>query len=271
MVGYVNLKGVTPKGEAEPIGGLSGIDEAPDGGIYLLSDSGVLYSGELSIGLNRNLTLGDVEKMSLRWMTGNPIYPGVVDTEGLALSETGDLYLSVEALHELWRVEPTGRILRLQTAARLAEITQNGSLEALAIDGDGTLYTLPEAVAYREPNHPVFRLHDRQWQPVLDLPKRGRFKPVGADFGPDGRFYLLERELSGVLGFRSRVRSFVVGDDALSDERVELVTPIAFHDNLEGLSVYEDADGAIHLMMVSDDNYLFFLRSEIVDYRLAAS
>lgn len=38
------------------------------------------------------------------------------------------------------------------------------------------------------------------------------------------------------------------------------------HDNLEGISVWQDPDGRIRLTMISDDNFMVFQRTEIVEY-----
>ena len=64
------------------------------------------------------------------------------------------------------------------------------------------------------------------------------------------------------------VRSFVVGDRGLSDEKTVLQTPIGLHDNLEGLSVWRDGAGDIRLTMVSDDNFIALQRTELVEYRV---
>ena len=45
-------------------------------------------------------------------------------------------------------------------------------------------------------------------------------------------------------------------------------TEPGLHDNLEGLSVWRDPQGRLRATMVSDNNYLFIFRSEIVEYRL---
>ncbi len=71
------------------------------------------------------------------------------------------------------------------------------------------------------------------------------FWPVGADFGPDGRFYLLERHLSGIFGFQSRVRSFRIDGNRISDERVVLRTATGTHDNLEGIARLAGRGGGI--------------------------
>jgi len=40
------------------------------------------------------------------------------------------------------------------------------------------------------------------------------------------------------------------------------------HDNLEGVSVWRDADGALRATLVSDDNFRFLQQTEIVEYLL---
>ena len=103
----------------------------------------------------------------------------------------------------------------------------------------------------------------------MTVSRNGGFLPVGSDFGPDGRFYLLERRFNGPFGFRSRVRSFAVENDRLIDERVLLVTRSGQYDNLEGISLWRDRDGAIRATMISDDNFRRAQRTEIVEFRLS--
>jgi len=99
----------------------------------------------------------------------------------------------------------------------------------------------------------------------IAAPPAGR---VGADFGPDGLLYILERYNIGLLAFASRVRRFKVHDDRIGNEEFILETPIGAYDNLEGLSVWRDAGGHIRLTMISDDNFSQQQRTEIVEFRL---
>jgi hypothetical protein len=94
------------------------------------------------------------------------------------------------------------------------------------------------------------------------------FLPVGADFGPDGKLYILERHLNGIFGFQSRIRRFAIGETSLVEEETLLASMTARHDNLEGISVWRDAEGAIRITMISDDNYRSFQRTEFVEYRI---
>ena len=89
---------------------------------------------------------------------------------------------------------------------------------------------------------------------------------VGADFGPDGLFYILERTVSP-LGFRSRVRRFDLNVQGL-DEQVLLSTLPSKHGTFEVISVWRDSAGQTRVTMVSDNNLLSVLRSEIVEYSL---
>ena len=84
---------------------------------------------------------------------------------------------------------------------------------------------------------------------------------------PDGRLYLLERHFSGLF-FQSRVRVFNLENDRIMHEQTLFETPPGRHDNLEGISVWQDGQGRIRLTMISDDNFNFFQRTEIVDYVL---
>lgn len=145
---------------------------------------------------------------------------------------------------------------------------QNSSLEALAIGPDGALYVLPERSGRLTRPFPVYRYAGGAWTQPFEIPRRGEFLMTGADFGPDGRLYLLERHLASIFGFQTRVRSFRVAENRVSDERVELVTSTGTHDNLEGIAVWRDAAGRIRLTMVSDDNFRAFQVTEFVEYRL---
>ncbi len=101
---------------------------------------------------------------------------------------------------------------------------------------------------------------------IAFLPRRGSFLPTGADIGPDGLLYILERAFTA-LGFRSRIRRL---DPAAPGAGVQtlITTPMGLHDNLEGISVWRSNTGATCLTLVSDDNFLAIQTSELVEYAL---
>ncbi len=98
------------------------------------------------------------------------------------------------------------------------------------------------------------------------LPSRGSFSAVVVDFGPDNLLYLLERTVTA-LGFSTRVRRFDLAAIDLGEETL-LTTWPSYHDNLEGISLWQDASGATRVTMISDDNFQTIQRNEIVEYIL---
>jgi hypothetical protein len=144
-------------------------------------------------------------------------------------------------------------------------MSNNSSLEALAIGPDGALYTLPERSG--APRRP-YRVHrfDGEWSVYGRIRRIDDFLPVGADIGPDGRFYLLERMFLGVFGFATKVRRFDMSPQGFTNETELLRTKAGTHDNLEGLAVWQDEAGVIRLTMISDDNFQFFQKTEFVEY-----
>jgi hypothetical protein len=144
---------------------------------------------------------------------------------------------------------------------------RNAGLEALAIRKDGTVIGVPEESADDDTPFAVLAFSDNTWSELTTIRRDPRWLPVGADFGPDGWFYLLERNFHGILGFSSRIRRMHLSKAGATDEAILLETSPLQYDNLESISVWDDGTG-IRLTMMSDDNFLFVQRTEIVEYRL---
>src|SRR5690606_100399 len=116
-----------------------------------------------------------------------------------------------------------------------AALQANSALEALAIDALGRLWTLPERSGAVDLPFPVWRFDGEGWSQPFTLPRADDgFLPVGADFGPDGRLYVLERRLGSVFGFNSRVRRYDVTGDVAGPAELLLETAPGDYDNLEG-------------------------------------
>lgn len=246
-------------------GGFSGIEVLEDGRSFIaVSDRGTFLTGRMMRDEGRITGLEDIRLISMRGPGGGGLREEQTDAEGLAVARDGKIYVSFEQDHRIWRyASPTEPAQPLSRHPDFATLQDNSSLEALAIGGDGALYTIPERSGRANRPFPVYRLRNGRWDIALHLPRRGAFLVVGADI-LDGQFYLLERDFTG-FGFRTRVRRF---DLALGTETTVLQTGSFRHDNLEGLSVWRGADGRIRLTMISDDNFRSFQRTEIVEYLL---
>ncbi len=108
-------------------------------------------------------------------------------------------------------------------------------MEALALAADGSLYAIPERPARATYGFPSYRLRNGEWEGSFRLPMDGIFLPVGADFGPDGLIYVLERE-HGTSGFRSQVRRFAIRGRAISEPQLVMRSDYGQFGDLEGLS-----------------------------------
>lgn len=248
-------------------GGLSGIEVDDTGaGFVAISDRGNFFSGTLH--RNANGRVDDVTAVVVTPVVGREgkrLRKGKLDTEGLAIA-AGGIYVSLEGPAQVVRFKTlAGGGKALVSADDFADMQRNSSLEALAIDTEGALYTLPERSGRLDEPFPVYRFKDGWTQP-FSISRIGDYLPTAADFGPDGRLYVLEREFHGLLGFQSRVRRFVVTPDSIDAGETMFETAIGQHDNLEGLSVWRDGDGALRLTMISDDNFRFFQSTQIVEY-----
>jgi hypothetical protein len=250
-------------------GGYSALELADDGlGFTLLSDRGRVLSGRLE--RSGGVVSGAIVETdaALAGRDGAELARGLNDAEGLALAPGGGFFVSFEGRRGrvVFYGAPGAAATALPQAPGFAGLPANAGLEALAIDGTGALLAVPEHAPGPGQGFPTWRLDGSTWSAGPELPRRDGFLPVGADFGPDGRLYLLERYL-GLFGFASRVRSFRIEAGALGDEQVLLTTAPGTHDNLEGIAVWQQG-GTIRVTLVSDDNQKPFQRTEFVDYLL---
>lgn len=261
----------TWRSDAQAFGGFSGLEISDDGlGFVALSDRATLWHGQITRDAAGTITAISAEgPQRMRDSKGKRLRGDAADSEGLAIAPDGTIHVSFEGLHRVARyAPPEPAAQRLPQPRDFQGLQFNASLEALAIDAKGALYTLPERSGAAGRPFPVFRFRDGSWDRPFSIPRDGNWLPVGADFGPDGQLYLLERDFWGLLGFLTRVRRFHLDGDALGGGEVLLQTHASRHDNLEGISAWRDATGAIRLTMISDDNFRFLQRTEFVEYRI---
>jgi hypothetical protein len=251
------------------LGGLSAIVIDPDGlGFIALSDRRHFFEGTfLRDDRGRLAGVTDVTITRVTGTDGQRLRRRALDTEGLARGPDGDLFLSLEDPAQIARFDsPAAGGTLIAVPDAFDAFGRNASLESVAVDARGRLYTIPEDTPDRTGPFPVWR-NDDGWSIVGEVPRDGAFLVTDATIGPDGRLYVLERAFHGLFGFQSRLSRFTV-DDALGPQEVILTSATGQHDNLEGLAVWRDSAGALVATMVSDDNFRFFQRTEIVEYRL---
>ena len=252
-------------------GGFSGLWMADDGArLVAISDSGRMVEAEVRrqggviSGLNIAAfrPLGTFDNAAARG--------GDRDAEGLTRGADGRFYVSFEGLHRVQRYdEIDAKGAWMHGAATFRDLQLNSGMEALAMDAKGMLYAIPERSGAWERPFPVFRqTGTNTWDRSWSIPRSGTFLVVGAEFGPDGRLYVLERDFKWYLGFATRIRRFDAGPDGFFGEETVLETRFGKLDNMEGIDLRRDATGAIIISLISDDNYHPLQRTRVVEYRL---
>lgn len=251
-------------------GGLSAIELSPDGlNVTLLSDRGTFSAGQIQRDAAGQITSVKLAPFTyLRGKTDAPLQKSRSDSEGLAIAADGTVFVSFEGVARVLRYAVLGGLAEnLPIPPAFTAMQINSSLESLAIDAAGTLYTMPERSGSETLPFPIYRYKNGVWDSDLRLPRSAGFLPVGADFGPDGKLYILERQFHGLLGFSSRLSRYSVTDN-LGPPEVLLQSPVGFHDNLEGVAIWRDTAGHLRATMVADNNFLPFLSSGLVEYAL---
>lgn len=254
--------GVDPR-----VGGLSAL-VLRDGGMsaLALSDSGWMLNLEVERvdGRPVGVTVSKITNLVVEHASQDPVN----DSEGMALGQDGSVFVSYERHHMVARFVPDqGTSAVILPADAFRDLGKNTGLEALAIDAKGQLFTLPERPLSKSQGFPVWRWDGSDWIQIFHLPARDGFWAVSAEFGPDGRFYLLERRLT-FLGFQSRLRRWEIEDTQLRDETVLLTTPAGRFGNLEGVSLWRDETDAVRASLISDNNYWPLMRMQLVEFVL---
>jgi len=254
---------------AKRFGGFSGIEVDAQGKSFtVISDRGLIADGEF---IRNNAQIVGVRATfyPLKDTEGQAVITYRSDAEGLAIRSDGRIFISFENVHRVWTYRDNkSEAAWLPRHPDFKRMLTNLSLEALAVGPDNTLYAVPEHPYDHGEFYPVYRYKNGVWKVPFRIQRIGLLSPVGADFGPDGKLYILERNLGSIFGFQTRVRRFSVEESTLTDEQLILETSAGTHDNLEGLALWRDAAGDIRLTMISDDNFNIIQRTEFVEYRL---
>jgi hypothetical protein len=251
-------------------GGFSALDLSGDGAAYVaLSDRGQLLAGRLVRDAAGVVTAAPILVQDwVRNAQGQRLLGKFADAEGVARDGFGGIWVSFEGEARVAHYPALGGPEIAVTSPRdFAAFPGNEGLEALAMDGAGTIYAIPERAMLRNRAFPVYRLRNGRWDRPFAIDAVGTWLPVSADFGPDGWLYVLYRDFLGIRGFLSRVVRYDLAGGQPGPGEILLETAAGEHDNLEGLAVWQDSQG-LRLTLLSDDNFSVLQQTELVEYRL---
>jgi len=264
----------------ERFGGLSGLVWGPEQGLSAISDRGWRI-----MGLPDRVAPPPPGPLSMRMAPlrdeyGQPLPSFDSDAESVALDPRGGWLVSFEGAHRIWRYPGvTGPALPLRGVPEWEQLQPNSGLEAIATAPGGVLYAIPERSGAEDRPFPVWRRAGDAWD-TLYLPRTGDFLVTDAAIGPDGQLYVLERSLSLLGGWAMRIRRTPV--DGLPDgaelkpETMATFLAGSGVDNMEGMTFAPaipakpraDRRREVRLLVISDDNFRFFQRTLLIEFRL---
>lgn len=148
---------------------------------------------------------------------------------------------------------------------RYASLFGNWAFEALATLPDGRLFAITEP--HITPGFAGTQIYNgTRWTAGPDMPVADQFKITGADVGPDGCLYLVERHVSIFTGLRFRLRR-LSGGLAHWQETVLYTSPAGTLRNAEGISVWQSGT-QLALSVVTDDGFLPLHATQLIEFKV---
>jgi hypothetical protein len=249
-------------------GGLSGLLIEGDR-VLASSDKGTLFQATITRGANGWLTPPtDARAIIVPTTSGQPVDEFKGDLEGLARLPDGRLVLAFESYSRIETLQDLDGVPRPTHAWDFFEGQfGNQAFEGVATLPDGRVLAIREGF----PNDATAIAHlwdGDVWSDGIQMPLSDGFVIVGADIGPDQCLYLLDRRYTLTGGFAHRLRRV-----ARLDGIGEMLYKSAPADlgNAEGLSVTEMPDGSVIATLITDNNFVPFTPTRLIEYRLTAS
>lgn len=259
----------------DSFGGFSGLVMAADGrSFFAVTDQGEFYEAAVARDSDRRIAgIRTLWHARLLDNHGEPVEGFTADAEALAPGADGGLFVGYESYARVTGLKPPDlHPLPLHPFDRFRALWSNASFEGVAERPEGGLIVVSETAGAASGGYTTF-LGDGAgpemiWRPGPTVPAGGGgFDASDAAFGPDGRFYVLERRVT-LGGFSSRVRRFEYRDGGFGAAETLLETTPGALDNMEGMSIWTDADGRTVISLISDDNFLFAQKTIVAEYEL---
>jgi hypothetical protein len=263
-------------GDDAAFGGLSGMLLSPDGTMTAITDQAQWFRGRIERDGEGMLTGIAAPRLSpIRDGNGAALRPGRAgDAEALARLADGRLLVAFERWHRIRAfADADAPGLFFPAPPGSATLTANAGLETLTALADGRLLAIAEGVA-EDGTCPAWlgRGDGSTWaghryRPGPDL------APVDAAGLPDGGALVLERRVSLLTGFTSRIAWLphaAFARDVLEPVEIATIAPPLASDNYEAIAVARHEDGALDVAILSDDNFSLFQRNILMLFRLDA-
>lgn len=233
-----------------------------------ISDQGTLFQAEVT-----RSAAGAISKVRLLRAdrpldnSGQPVSGFRQDAEDLTMGPDGMLYISFEGYARVAGFRPPDMTPRpMNRWDQFRDIWGNEGFEALATLPDGRLMTVIEVS--QNGLYTTMMRSAEGWSKGPGIPVDGYWQASGADVGPDGKLYLLERDYSLVWGYSTRIRRFTLSEAGFDAGQTIYSTPDGGSENYEGISVWRDADGRLVASLISDNNLRPGTATVIAEFKL---
>jgi len=246
-------------------GGISGLIVSDDGARFLaVTDASHWLTGKLNYRDGKLSGASGIEIGPLLALDGLALSGKDGDAEGLAGSLDGDVFVSFERDHRIWRYAfgkngLTARPVKVATPPELASAPENGGLEALGQLSDGRLLAMTESFHDAAGDIRGWLLADGADPVALTLKRRAPFDLTDIRQLPGGDILTLERRFSriGGVGFEMRrlPAAALTSGKPMDGELVADAGMKYMIDNMEALSVRKAEDGKTIVYAASDDNF----------------
>ena len=236
-----------------------------DGARFLaITDASHWLTGTLSYRDGKLVGLSATAIAPLRDLKGGALSGKDGDAEGLTGSLDGDVFVSFERDHRIWRY-PFGKDglaakpSAVTTPAALQEAPDNSGLEGISQLSDGRLLALTEAYHDDAGNIRGWLLKDGRDPEAITLARRAPFDLTDVRQLANGDVLTLERRFNRIAGVGFEMRR-IKGADVAAGATLdgEVVADVGMNfiiDNMEGLSVRNSEDGETLVYLVSDNNF----------------
>jgi hypothetical protein len=244
--------------ETSRLHGLSDLVLSPGGRITAVSDDGDLFTASLTFdSAGRLAGITDVTLRPLMGADGRTLQGKVSsDAEGLTILGDGEIMVSFERSHRIWRY-PTGAGRRpvpvAMPAADMSGQGNNNGMEGLAaapsISADGYWVGIESGSIW-------FCRLQIDCKDIADLPgPPAGFRLSSLTTGPGGELVVLHHSYSPATG--SRIQVTIVADPKGSPTMIGrfAMSPSSTVDNFEGIAVEQRPNGDWRLYLLSDDNF----------------
>ncbi|MGD9811298.1 MAG: esterase-like activity of phytase family protein [Sphingobium sp.] len=255
-------------------GGLSAMLIGPQGRIWALNDSGVMYIFPKPGGSEK----GEAFRVRAPKKRPKPYrYP--TDSESVTADpDFRNIWIGFEMVPRICRFVPDlRRDSRCRDWPEIGKWDQTESQESMVRLPDGRFLVIAEQTDGDGPQHEVLLFAGDPASPATPHPRHlsyippAGYKPTDAVWFDKDHLIVLNRRVTIYDGFTAVISVVDIGrlesGTVLKSREIARLVPPVLSDNFEGLAI-EREDGQPILWVVSDDNHLFLQRTLLLKFAL---